>query len=248
MILADSSSPGAYKPAVSVLLTTMPKSGSIYVTKTLAQILDLKTMYIANPATGLINEEDALTFCAGGYVSQNHLVPSPENLQTLQQLKLKTVLHLRDPRQALLSWVHHLDWKYRTEGLILCQPAYYEFSLPSKIDWQIENYFPKLISWTQRWVEIADEGVIPILITHQDDLRCNEWEFFDRILAFNQIQLRFKLPNLPRTLDATHFRKADPEEWKLTFSSKQATRATRGIPESLQKRFCWDDERFRAAA
>ena len=69
----------------SILLNTMPKSGSVYVLKSLAKILRLRAMYIGNQY-GLIDQidvHDALTFGGGGFVSQNHLAPSPENLQMI---------------------------------------------------------------------------------------------------------------------------------------------------------------------
>jgi hypothetical protein len=74
----------------------------------LATILELSHMQIGNGYALIdqIDPQDALTFSGGGFVSQNHLAPSPENLQILQYLGLKMILHLRDPRQALLSWVY----------------------------------------------------------------------------------------------------------------------------------------------
>jgi hypothetical protein len=234
----------------SILLNTMPKSGSMYVLKSLAKILRLRAMYIGNQY-GLIDQidvKDALTFSGGGFVSQNHLAPSPENLQILQHFKLKMVLHLRDPRQALLSWTHYLHYitggNDASEQLLYFTPrtpsGYFEFSLARQIDWQIENYMPQLVLWAKRWVEIADSGTIPILITHQNDLRLEEKAFFDAILAFNRIDLDYALPNLARTMDETHFRKADPTEWRRTFTPDQAKRATSLISESLSTRFGWD--------
>jgi len=234
----------------SILLNTMPKSGSVYVCKSLAKILALRTMYIGNQY-GLIDQidvKDAVTFSGGGFVSQNHLAPSPENLQILQHFKLKMVLHLRDPRQALLSWIHYLHYitggNDNSEQLLYFAPrtpaGYFAFSLSRQIDWQIENYLPQLVLWATRWVEIADRGTIPILLTHQNDLRLEEKAFFDAILAFYQIDLDYALPNLARTMDETHFRKADPLEWRQTFTPDQAIRATSLISESLSKRFGWD--------
>jgi len=234
----------------SILLNTMPKSGSVYVQKSLAKILGLRTMYIGNQY-GLIDQidvKDALAFSSGGFVSQNHLAPSPENLQILQHFKLKMVLHLRDPRQALLSWIHYLHYitggNDTSEQLLYVTPrtpfGYFEFSLSRQIDWQIDNYMPQLVAWATRWVEIADRGTIPILITHQNDLRLEEKTFFDAILAFYRIDLDYALPNLARTMDETHFRKADPMEWRRTFMPAQAIRATSLISESLGKRFGWD--------
>jgi hypothetical protein len=234
----------------SILLNTMPKSGSVYVLKSLAKILELRTMYIGNQY-GLIDQidvRDALIFNAGSFVSTNHLAPSPENLQILQHLNLKMVLHLRDPRQALLSWVHHLHYitggSDRSEQLLYFTPrppfGYFEFPLSRQIDWQIENYMPQLVAWATRWVEIADRGTIPILITQQNDLRLEEKAFFDAILAFYQIDLDYDLPNIAKTLDETHFRKADPMEWRQTFTPDQAIRATSLISDSLSTRFGWD--------
>jgi hypothetical protein len=234
----------------SILLNTMPKSGSVYILKSLAKILQLRTMHIGNQY-GLIDQidvKDALTFSSGGFVSQNHLAPSAENLQVLQHFKLKMVLHLRDPRQALLSWIHYLHYITRgddtSEQLLYVAPrppvGYFAFSLSRQIDWQIENYMPQLVLWARRWVEIADRGTVPILITHQNDLRIGEKAFFDAILAFHQIDRDYALPSLARTMEETHFRKADPMEWRRTFTPDQAARATSLVPRSLSARFGWN--------
>jgi hypothetical protein len=103
-------------------------------------------MYIGNQY-GLIDQidvKDAHTFSGGGFVSQNHLAPSPENLQILQHFELKMVLHLRDPRQALLSWIHYLHYitggNDGSELLLYFTPrtpaGYFEFSLSRQIDWR----------------------------------------------------------------------------------------------------------------
>jgi hypothetical protein len=249
---------GSSQRQESILLNTMPKSGSVYVAMSLEKLLGLSFMHLGNRYVLIdqIDVQDARTFTRGGYVSQNHLAPSNENLQILQQLKLKMVLHLRDPRQALLSWLHHLDWisgcSDESDSLLYCVPrtplGYFGWSLSRKLDWQIENYLPNLVAWTKRWVEIADQGTIPILITHQNDLRSNEKAFFDAILAFYQLSLDFALPNVPRTMHETHFRRADPAEWRLTFTPEQAARATSEIPHALRIRFGWNDRAQTTAA
>jgi hypothetical protein len=202
-----------------------------------------------------IDPQDARTFSEGGFVSQNHLAPSPENLQILQHFKLKMVLHVRDPREAVLSWVHHLDWitgrSDTSELLLYFTPrpphGYFEFSLSRQIDWQIDNYMPQLVLWVTKWVEIADRGTIPILITHQNVLRTKERAFFNEILTFYGFDLDYALPSPPRTMDESHFRRADPMEWRRIFTPAQAIRATSLIPESLRLRFRWEDEPAQSA-
>jgi hypothetical protein len=249
--LAEARRGSLQKCREGILLNTMPKSGSAYVSISLVKILQLRTMHISNQYSLIdqINIEQTRTFSRGGFLSQAHLAPSSENLQVLQYFKLKLVLHLRDPRQALLSWVHHLDWlsggSETCEALLFATPlppsGYFNFSLSRKIDWQIENWLPQLITWTTQWVSAADSGTIPILITHQDDLRANEKAFFDSILAFYQLNLDYTLPNPPRTVETTHFRRGDPMEWMQTFTPHQVDRATSMIPQSLGIRFGWNN-------
>lgn len=234
----------------SVLLNTMPKSGSVYIREGLARILNLKPCYLG-ARYALIDQIDidkAMEFSRGGYVSQNHLAASPENVQLLKHFKLKMILHLRDPRQALLSWIYHLDYITRGEDqsieLLYFIPrtpsGYFDLSMSDKIDWQIDNYLPQLVAWASRWIAIADSGCIPVLITHQEELRTNEKIFFDSILSFHNIDdLTYSMPNVPRTMKDTHFRLADPTEWIRTFTPDQTLRATSEIPSSLQERFGW---------
>jgi len=159
------------------------------------------------------------------------------------------VLHLRDPRQALLSWVHHLDWITGGDDESISvlyfaprtPPGYFQLSLSRKIDWQIDNYLPQLIDWTERWVDIADRGMIPSLITEHNDLRLNKRAFFDAIMAFHNFDLDYALPDLPMGMDETHFRRADPTEWRAVFTPEQVARATAAIPQALQMRFGWDE-------
>jgi hypothetical protein len=234
-----------------ILLNTMPKSGSVYIQKSLAKILGCRTLDAGN-RYALIDQiglRDARALVSGGYVGQSHLAPSLENLQILQHYKLKMVLHLRDPRQALLSWVHHIDWlsggREAEEHLLYCAPrppaGYFASSLSDKIDWQIEHYLPQLVAWLTRWMEVVDLQTIPILVTHQDALRIDERALFDSILAFHGLHVDYALPELPRTLRDTHFRRADPTEWRQTFTPEQDALATALIPEALRQRFGWDE-------
>ena len=60
-----------------------------------------------------------------------------------------------------------------------------------------------------------------------------------KTLTFYHLNLDYALPKLPKTMDETHFRLADPMEWRRTFTPDQAVRATSLIPESLSERFGW---------
>ena len=122
-----------------------------------------------------------------------------------------------------------------------CPPfGYFELSLYDKINWQIENSFLQQISWVAKWLEVVDRGSCQILVTQQDDLRTAKRAFFDRILSFYGFDACYDLPNLPRTLDDTHFRRADPTEWRSAFTPNQVAKVTSMLPPTLMKRFCWE--------
>lgn len=209
-------------------------------------------MYIGNRYSLIdqIQPHAALIFSQGGYVSQNHLAPSPENLEVMQHFNMKMVLHLRDPRQAMLSCVHHLERIARGSDTSIelfyfnpkVPPGYFSRAREQKIDWQIENYLPRLVAWTTRWLELVNSKALPALITQQEDLRTKEKAFFDDILAFYGLDLDYTLPGLPRTIEETHFRLADPAEWRRVFTREQIERSTAAIPCSLRKRFGWDQQ------
>jgi hypothetical protein len=237
------------KPIPSILLNTMPKSGSVFVQRTLSTLLKVDQKYIGNcyALTDQINVRDAEAISQGNFVSQNHLAPSKENLQILRHFGLKMVLHLRDPRQALLSWVHHLDWI--TDGndtspwLLYFEPrtplGYFNWPFHEKVDWQIENFLPQLVHWTERWVQIADSGVFPVLITQYRDLQANEKAFFESILAFYGLETDYVPAKLPRTMSETHYRLADPTEWSRVLTPAQTVKATDAISSRLRARFGW---------
>ena len=237
----------------SILLNTMPKSGSVYLSNSLAKIVGCELMYIGNMYALIdqISFKSVRKFSEGAYVSQNHLAPSMENIQILRHFGQKTILRLRDPRQALLSWIYHLDritgQNDVSEHLFYFVPrtplGYFDLSLLKKIDWQIDNYFPQVINWVEKWVELADSGTLSIHITHQDDLRTNERALFDSILEFYGLDISgYELPDLPKNEEETHFRRADPMEWRETFSLAQVRRATKMIPAWMMKRFGWEQD------
>jgi hypothetical protein len=236
----------------------MPKSGSVYIQRALAKMLRCSIVNLGNRYALIdqIGVKDAKLLVGGGCLAQNHLAPSAENVRILQHFNLKMVLHLRDPRQALLSWVYHIDrvsgGSAASESLLYFArrppDRYFDLPLSRKIDWQIENYLPELVAWVARWVALADAKTIPILITEQDKLRTDEKAFFESILGFYGLNVGYAPPDLERTIEETHFRLADPSEWQRTFTRDQQARANSFIPLTLQIRFGWGASTESAAA
>jgi hypothetical protein len=236
------------KPAFRVLLNTLPKSGSVFLFHTLSLGLGCPEMHLGNlySLVDQISPTQMRRFAGGAFVSQNHLAPSIENLQVLDHFDCRMVLHIRDPRQALVSWTHHLDRVCAhddSETLLLLAPrtphGYFARSFAEKLDWQIDNYLPRSIEWLSRWVAIHDSGALPILLTTYAELSGDIADLCRRICDFNGIpRAAFRLVEVPKTID-NHFRLGDDGEWRRVFSSDQIRRANTLLPSALADRFGW---------
>jgi hypothetical protein len=244
-------------PARRVLLNTLPKSGSVFLFRTLSEGLGLPRMHLGNTYSLVdqISLAQIARFAAGSFVSQNHLAPSPENLQLLEHFGCSVVLHVRDPRQAMVSWVHHLDRLCHdddSEILLLFTPrtprGYFTWDLVRKLDWQIANHLPQSVDWLGRWIAIHDQRRLPVILTTYEELCCDIGALCRRICDFSGIRHEdFRLVDIPKTID-NHFRLGDDSEWRRLCSPDQVERASALLPPALADRFGWvreDRPRYR---
>ena len=236
-------------PLSSILINTMPKSGSVYIHKHLGQALGMPFSNLGNGYTlaDQVQYWSAKSFIGSSSISQNHFEPSDINVQILDRVVGRWILHIRDPRQALLSWVHHLDLlkaENREDALLWVTPTpppgYFELELSEKIGWNIVHYYPDLVDWLRGWLKVYDRGRFNILLTTYDELIADERRLFDRILDFHGIpRQRFQFMPLPKDRDV-HFRKGDPDEWRSVYSPSQIEACNAHLPDHLLERFGWN--------
>jgi hypothetical protein len=101
------------KKPLRILINTMPKSGSIYLTRTIATSLGIEYSLVSL-VSGLFPSYCMMPaafkrFRRGNVVRQEHFDASPFNLEICARYVDRMVLHLRDPRQSTLSWTHHFN-------------------------------------------------------------------------------------------------------------------------------------------
>lgn len=240
-------SPGE-TPKPSILLVTMPKSGSIFLRESLARGLAMERMSLGNGYT----LEDQVHFIAlkhfvlGQCISQNHFSPSPLNVQLLQNMIDRWVVHIRDPRQAIWSWIKHLDIfksEGREETFLWFYPTlpeeYFQYTLDKKIDWQIENHFPGILTWLRGWLKVCDSENRNVLLTTYDEIIEDSMSLVLRILEFYEID-RSDFNPVPIQLNRdVHFRSGDPTEWRSHFSKRQVASCRAIMPDYLFDRFGW---------
>ena len=178
----------------------------------------------------------------------DHSPASPVNLTTLNICLDKLIVNVRDPRQALLSWVHYMNYFRYTnniEGVLESQipKNYFSFLQTEQISWQIDNfYLPVAIKWIEGWLDAKENPLFypKILFTTHENLVANPRAHFESIFEFYEIDReRFIFPEKPEFKKNTHIRKGRVDEWREVFTPQQAEKASAMIPERLFSKFGW---------
>ncbi len=233
-----------------MLITTMPKSGTYYISKLLADGLLIESRIVSHQyfPYDVIRQPELRVFALGNAVSQDHFGASKINLVHIAKHVDRMVVHLRDPRQAMLSYVHFLGTRQfrlnEAETLLFIYPPmpedFYSRDLEAKIDWAIENWLPLLVEWVEEWVAAAAARDRPIIkFTRYEDLVENGDEVMRDLLEFFRVPLARYLPPRIEASEEIHFRKGEVDEWARAFTSKQIALANAKIPPALAARFGW---------
>ncbi len=248
--LADKQAKAKAKGLSPVFINTMLKSGTGFLTKILREHLDLPQYFTTlrgSPNDWILPRYMEL-FAAGGALSVQHLDASETNLDILAAKGVsKIYLHIRDPRQATVSYMHHLENNLSGELFALrnwIQPFlpdnYAQMDWPQKTAWQAKNHVPGQIHWIQEWVTAAERDPrFDIMIIDFDEFRRNEVATINKVLGFFGIDYQVTEADMPQKKDVPHFRSGQTEEWRGVFTPRQQEIHWQLIPESLAARFGW---------
>ena len=240
---------GIAKGLPTILINALPKSASESIWNRLAEGLGLPQAHLS---LGLFPEcclvpARVVSVTDGGLASKEHLPATPHNLDLLERHGLtKQVFHVRDPRQATLSWAHfvHDDVSMRLMGPIwrkTVPPAgVLGADLTTQIDWCIDNYLPIAVDFIQGWMEVAASSRRDIAVRFLtfELFRTDAERYLSEILAFYDID-----PGLfedPPAADTIHLRKGLVDEWRQVLSPEQQARAWRLIPSDMAETFGWE--------
>ena len=167
------------------------------------------------------------------------------NIAYLSKVAGKVNVHLRDPRQATLSYVHFLStFEPTVETFQFIYPDmpenFFDLPLEEKIDWGIDHWLPLLVEWINGWVEAESKAEnLAIRFSHFEDMVKDSDAFVEEMLDFFQIpKERFFATKVEKS-SAVHFRKGETNEWQSVFTPAQLERSTSMIPAELRDRFGW---------
>lgn len=233
-----------------MLITTMPKSGTYYLSKLFVEGLFIESRIVSHQyfPYDVIRQPELRALSHGNAVSQDHFGASKINLVHIAKHVDRMIVHVRDPQQAMLSYVHFLGTEQfrrnEAETLMFIYPPlpddFYRRELEAKLDWAIDNWLPLLVEWTEEWVAAAASLDRPaIKFTRYEDLVADRDEFVRQTLDFFGIPAeRFIQPRIEAD-DEIHFRKGEVDEWLSVFTPAQVLAADARIPPALAARFGW---------
>jgi tetratricopeptide (TPR) repeat protein len=234
-----------------MFIVTLPKSGTMFLQNALCRGLGKRPL--AFPAGALfpnqVLPQTAIeVMLETGAVYVNHIAPSLYNLTEVRHRLERMVVHLRDPRQALLSWTHFLP-----QVIAKLDPVqHYHYRLPedyerlpfaAQLDWQIAHRLPEIVDFIAGWVSAAVDPTLStrILLSTQEELARDPVVFFNRLLRFYDIpEDAFTHPARPQA-GQQNYRGGATTEWQRVFTADQIARATRAIPAELIERFGWPE-------
>ena len=232
----------------SMLINTVPKSASESIWNRLAEGLGLGQCHLS---LGLFPDCCVIparvhSAAEGGLVIKEHLQATAHNTRHLvAEGFTKMVFHVRDPRQAVLSWAHfvHDDVAMRLMGPVwrkIVPPAdILRAELPVLIDWSIETYLPLLVDFMLGWTRFArdPDAKIDVLFLTFEQFHTEPERYFESILSFYEIDPAHFAEDAEA--EVVHLRKGLIEEWREVFTDAQKARARQLIPDDLAGAFGW---------
>ncbi len=234
----------------SILITTLPKSASESIWNQLAEGLGLAQSHIS---LGLFPDccilgPRARSFAEGGVIAKEHVPASAHNLEMLRRSGVRRVLvHLRDPRQAVVSWAHFVT---DDVSMRLLAPLWRRIVPPASVlsqglaavmDWSLDHYLPLQIAWVEGWLEAAQadvEGPDILFLDFEAFKRDAEGYIADALRFFGIAPEAFQSAKA-LSAEVVHLRRGEVEEWRQVLSAKQQERALAAMPEAMRQRFGW---------
>ena len=240
----------------TIFFNSVEKSGASYITKALCDGLGLPDWRVESHVHGrydIIIRGKLPVVQRGGIFVRPHLPANRMNLVLLQCALDRLIVHVRDPRQTMLSRVHYTHWlkEHGSQSVLpplleLADPAlpenYFAMSLTDQIGWHIDNYLPWNVEWIEKWLDASEDPqwTMRIHFTRFEDFVQDVDAFLDGILAFYEIDRSlFTRRHRKGEPGKLNFRKGLVDEWRTAFTQEQATRASQMVPERLKERFGW---------
>jgi hypothetical protein len=235
----------------AVVFVAMMKSASEFIRENLIRAFEVPEIHLS---IGTVPRDEIAPsavrqLAKGGAISRSHI--SANNLPGLIANGVeRLVLHVRDPRQVVVSWVHHMrrisEDEFRWSALRydpLLPTEFRNWVFDRQLDWAVRNYLPGQLQWVEDWISALNAGPpIPILVTQFEEFVRDQHAFFRKIYNFYEVS-EIRMPNLRKQTAAAmrNFRNGHIDEWRAVLTGSQISQFRSRI-EPLARHFGWELE------
>ena len=231
-----------------IVINTVPKSASETIWNRLAAGLGMAQSHLS---IGLFPDCCIVpyrmrTFMDGGVIAKEHIPATRHNVRQLTEAGIdRMVFHVRDPRQATLSWAHFVqdDVSMRLMAPIwrkvVPPAAVLAKGVEATIDWSIDVYLPRLVQFMADWDAVGRDPDQPLQVKFLsfERFRTDGDGYFEELLSFHGLDSAEFDPGAEA--EDVHYRKGELDEWRQVFTRRQAKRAWEKLPRDLCRHFGW---------
>lgn len=229
----------------SVLFNALPKSASTWCFEVLRRAGGYHESMVSVGIfpSDIMSWRRYFAFAQGGHIAHHHLEASPTNLWLLRSRPVRLILHVRDPRQVMVSWLHHLirDGVHEAPQLTAASPPahWFDWKQADQIDWLIQNHLPIFVRWIEQWTQAADRGEVAALFTSFETMVGDPKAFFERVAAYCGLEEEIIKTPEPQRDPLFQFRAGHIDEWRERLTGIQQQRMADAIRPELMQRFGW---------
>lgn len=249
--------PVAPEPGDPLVVVTLPHSGSAFIREAVTKSMGLPQFHDVGsgmPVWAWLKAETMYDRIRNKRVYlKAHFSAHEYHLGICHSLGIrKLVVHMRDPREAILSYAYKLNSEevrnnqatqlsLRAAEFILA-PDHYDLSQAEQLDWLIENCLPEYVKWMEQWLAVVDaDPRFDILLTQYETLEKNGRGLIEEICKFYDPTFDPELIVLPekkRNSFTHNFREGRSGGHEREFSETQNKRAKEIIGDKFA-RFGW---------
>ena len=225
-----------------IVFIAMPKSASKTIAKRTAAALGTTIVLIARkrggqiwPANTTLNIREVLYASLTRKVLHEHCVADNITIDQLKRVTDHVVVHIRDPRQVLVSMMHHFfDAEEDVDRFGIEPDRINPEDWTSTLDYLIDEVFPVLLKYVIDWHKVSKEGSLDVsFVTYELFVR-DPSQYFSNLFAIWEGSPGLPVPDINQ-----HFRKGDSSEWRNILTKRQQERVNRVIPPVLLEEFNW---------
>jgi hypothetical protein len=232
-----------------IMFVAMMKSASEFIRENIIRALDVPEIIlsIATVPRDRIAPSAVRQLVKGGAIARSHM--SADNLPGLIANGVdRLILHVRDPRQVTVSWVHHMarisDAEFRWSALTYDPPVpakFRDWAFPQQLDWAVRNYMPGQVQWLEDWMAAVRQGPrIPILVSKFEDSAQDQRLFFTKISDFFGVsEIHVPLLRSQSAVAMRNFRTGSTDEWRDVLTTQQINQFESRL-EPLIRHFGWE--------